>query len=474
MERIRLILLIIALLTACAPAQPQPPTSPLPQPAQGGEAPARSPLPSPVASQIEAPPRQTPTALLPDDIGPRIFVPPVALQPEATPTRVVVDFSRTSPTGVARTRAQISLFVEPLLGRLQDAASSSQSSLFATTLPSAPPWESASYRLFLPLVFNQPETRIARARRLYDCDQVSTIPNEECEILLLFYLDTNGPRWLEQRNWLTGTNPCVWKDLQCSNGHVKVLQLENNDLTGVLSPEISDLQLTFLLLKGNRLGGSVPGSIGAMAELESIDLSGNQFTGSLPPDIVYLPRLRSLAFDRDKLWFDTDLFTCAFVETIPKDECEALVSIYRTMNGETWNIKASFPRPPSASTKLFAEEWLIGADPCLWKGIICVEKHLDILDLHDSNLSGRVSPDFGKLIRLGQLNLSQNHLYGPIPLEFTNLTNLRFLRLAGNVRPPEVADDPTAHLCIPSAVIQRLEQAVNAEDMPPGGFCPLF
>jgi len=42
--------LLIVLLTACTPAQPEVPTSPLPQPAQVTEAPARSPLAAPVAS----------------------------------------------------------------------------------------------------------------------------------------------------------------------------------------------------------------------------------------------------------------------------------------------------------------------------------------------------------------------------------------------------------------------------------------
>ena len=468
------IFLLISLLTACASAQPAAPTSPLPQPVPVAESPARSPLAAPVASPfypvpIYIAPVNTPVARKTDEPRTPIFAPSLGQQPTTTPTRIVIDFSRTTRSAVDRTSNQVSQFVGPLIDKLEEAIIITEPPLLPAELPLPQSRIDADYRLFLPLVFRQ-ASRLSRARALYDCDQMKSIPPAECEILLLFYLDTNGPQWREQRKWLTGANPCWWGDLQCFGGHVRVLQVENNRLTGVLPPEISQLNLTFLLLKGNQIGGPVPDYLGRMKELEAVDLSGNQLTGRLSPDVLRLSNLRALAFDRTKIWFDTNLFACT-LETIPTAECETLVSIYREMNGESWNVAAASAQNPGSPGKPYADEWLIGPDPCLWKGIRCVEKHLDIIDLHDSNLSGPISSDFAKLVHLGQLDLSYNYLYGSVPLEFKNLTNLKRLHLAGNQRPPEVANDPTADLCVPGAVVDRLGNAINLENMPPGSLC---
>jgi len=473
MRQLILLTLFIALLTGCASTQPAIDTSPLAQSGPAMEVHAQSPLSPPVASQVDATPTQTPPAAKPaGEPQSRFFLPMADSQPTPEPTPIVIDFTRTSPAGVEKIRSQMSMLVVPLLGALESAAPFTQESLLSAISASVPPWASASHRRFLPLVVNLPIDRLAEAKKLFNCRWVHRLTPSECEILVLFYLDTNGPHWREQRNWLQDPDPCRWGSMQCYDGHVRVLQEENNRLTGILTPEIDNLPITFLLLANNALQGSVPDSLVRMKQLEAIDLSRNQLTGPLHPDIAKFPNLRTFNFDRDKLWFNTDAFTCDSVTTIPKAECEALVAIYRSMGGEDWVVKTVYAAPPTGQGYLFANEWLVGPNPCWWKGINCVEKRVDILNLEDSNLWGRVSPDFGKLVNLGQLNLSKNHLYGPLPIEFRNLTMLRYLRLGGNVRPPAVADDPAAHLCIPGAVFLRLEHTLSAEDMPPGGFCP--
>lgn len=341
--------------------------------------------------------------------------------------------------------------------------------------PAAPPWLNREQTLFLPLLLRG-WTRVEQASALYNCPRAEYyIHVPDCTVLLLFYWDTYGWLWKEQRGWLNPqTHPCQWNGIICDNRRVRVVQVESNRMIGVLPPEIGQLNLTFLLVRNNQLRGTVPDSIAQLRELESLDLYENQFTGRLHPRIANLPRLHTLAFDEDELSFATELFTCDDMPAgvIPRQECQALVDIYRATGGEKWQVNTVYTPPPGRPGHFFADKWLVGNNPCYWKGINCVEKHVDILNLSSGNVQGRVPAAFGQFTALGQLDLSLNYLYGPLPVEFRNLTQLMRLRLAGNQLPPGVSGSDQTLLCIPAAVFAEVEEAINEGDMPPGGFCP--
>jgi hypothetical protein len=83
-------------------------------------------------------------------------------------------------------------------------------------------------------------------------------------------------------------------------------------------------------------------------------------------------------------------FDCATAQTgIPVSECEALVALYTSTNGDNWIRK---------------DNWMDPSKPAsIWHGV---------------NVSnGSVT----------KLNLSYNKLTGSIPLEITNLVNLKYL-----------------------------------------------
>ena len=69
----------------------------------------------------------------------------------------------------------------------------------------------------------------------------------------------------------------AWKNL-------KILQLNDNDLTGVIPASIAeDLpMLEDLNVAGNRLSGKLPGSLGSMTALRRLELEENGFTGPIP------------------------------------------------------------------------------------------------------------------------------------------------------------------------------------------------
>ena len=80
------------------------------------------------------------------------------------------------------------------------------------------------------------------------------------------------------------------------------LFLYNNQITGVIPPEIGNLtNLTFLDLYGNQFSGEIPSEIGNLTNLTFLDLYGNQFSGEIPSEIGNLTNLTHLWLDGNEL-----------------------------------------------------------------------------------------------------------------------------------------------------------------------------
>lgn len=71
--------------------------------------------------------------------------------------------------------------------------------------------------------------------------------------------------------------------------------------------------------------------------------------------------------------------------------------------------------------------------PCTWFHITCnQDNHVTRVDLGNSNLSGHLVPELGKLEHLQYLELYKNNIQGTIPTELGNLKNLISLDLYNN------------------------------------------
>lgn len=69
----------------------------------------------------------------------------------------------------------------------------------------------------------------------------------------------------------------------CKVSNLLVLSLNFNNLTGILSPEISNCnRLTHFYLTGNRFSGNLPDSITNLPNVKRIVISNNDFSGDLP------------------------------------------------------------------------------------------------------------------------------------------------------------------------------------------------
>ncbi len=122
-------------------------------------------------------------------------------------------------------------------------------------------------------------------------------------------------------------------------------------------------------------------------------------------------------------------FDCSTVTEIPQTECEALVALYDSTNGDGWTNHTN---------------WLATTTPCNWYGITCMSGRVTRLVLSNNQLSGAIPPQIGNLTALEYLYLFDNQLSGVIPPEIGNLTALTWLDLRHNslsgAIPPEIGN----------------------------------
>lgn len=115
----------------------------------------------------------------------------------------------------------------------------------------------------------------------------------EYQALEAIYNATDGNNWTDNTGWdFTGDENDVtdaWYGLIVVAGHVELINLQNNNLSGTIPTEIGDfLELSELRINNNSLTGTIPGEIGGLTNLVRLDLNDNSLTGNLPADMGLL------------------------------------------------------------------------------------------------------------------------------------------------------------------------------------------
>ncbi|OIW02787.1 hypothetical protein TanjilG_29563 [Lupinus angustifolius] len=120
------------------------------------------------------------------------------------------------------------------------------------------------------------------------------------------------------------------------------------------------------------------------------------------------------------LFFFISLTLTLTISTIvsANSEGDALYTLKRTLS-DPYNVLQSWD-PTLVS-------------PCTWFHVTCNQNNrVTRLDLGNSNLSGHLVPELGKLEHLQYLELYKNNIHGVIPPELGNLKNLISLDLYNN------------------------------------------
>ncbi len=279
--------------------------------------------------------------------------------------------------------------------------------------------------------------------------------NPDRDVLEALYHATGGQTWTDNANWLTDKPLGDWYGVTAdSGGRVTALRLGENNLTGIVPPELGSLAgLQWLYLDNNALEGPIPPELGSLAGLQALSLSRNALSGTIPPELgslaglqwLYLhnnaldgpipPELGSLA-SLQTLWLHNN----ALDGPIPP-ELGSLASLERM---DLDNNALDGPIPPELGS-LASLQWLYLDNNAL-SGTIPPElgslAGLQTLSLSRNALSGTIPPELGSLAGLQRLSLHNNALDGPIPPELGSLASLQTLSLSFNALdgpiPPEL------------------------------------
>ncbi|KAJ1408981.1 Tyrosine-protein kinase, active site [Sesbania bispinosa] len=244
-------------------------------------------------------------------------------------------------------------------------------------------------------------------------------------ILLAINQELRVPGWGEANN----TNYCTWQGVSCGNhSMVEKLDLAHKNLRGNVSLMSELKALKRLDLSNNNFDGLIPPAFGNLSDLEVLDLSSNKFEGSIPPQLDGLKNLKSLNLSNNVL-----------VGEIPMElqGLEKLQDLQISSNHLSGFIPSWVGNLTNLRVFTAYENRLGGRIPDNL-GLI---PDLQILNLHSNQLEGPIPASIfasGKLEVLIALNLSFNHLHGPLPPELGKLDKLVSLdvsnnRLSGNI-----------------------------------------
>ncbi|GAY62863.1 hypothetical protein CUMW_221160 [Citrus unshiu] len=213
-------------------------------------------------------------------------------------------------------------------------------------------------------------------------------------------------------------------------------KLEENQLVGELPPYIG---FTLPNIR-NQFFGNIPHSISNASKLEWLDFANNSLTASIPEDLGRLRNLTRLNFARNDLGtrkvndlrFLDSLVNCTYLEIVSLN-----VNSLRS-------IPISVGYLPKLQVLSLFENNISGEIPSSLGNFTFLTE----LNLRGNSIRGSIpsalgnchqlqSLDLSKTIFLGQypvrwLDLSHNHLTGPIPLAAGNLKSIPHLDLSKN------------------------------------------
>ncbi|OMO75141.1 hypothetical protein CCACVL1_16307 [Corchorus capsularis] len=260
---------------------------------------------------------------------------------------------------------------------------------------------------------------------LSSCELDGSIPQELGKLQLLNFLYLHI-------NLLSGPIPKQLGNLT----NLVELDLSRNALTGEIPPEFVNLkQLRLFNLFMNRLHGSIPDYVADLPNLETLGLWMNNFTGVIPENLGRNGKLQQLDLSSNKL-----------TGTIPRDLCASnqLKILVLMKNFLFGTIPEDLGRCYSLTRVRLGQNYLNGSIP---NGLIYLPE-LNLAELQSNYLSGALAENgnsSSKPVKLGQLNLSNNFLSGPLPYSLSNFSSsLEILLLSGNQFsgpiPPSIGD----------------------------------
>ncbi|RCV15618.1 hypothetical protein SETIT_3G071400v2 [Setaria italica] len=248
-------------------------------------------------------------------------------------------------------------------------------------------------------------------------------------------------------SWTPGTPCCDWYDVDCDDSTGRVVGLsvfQDANLTGAIPDAVAGLahlqnlrlhhlpgisgpippaiaklsNLSFLTISWTGVSGPVPSFLGALSRLAQLDLSFNSLAGAVPASLAALPNLYSIDISRNRL---TGSLPPLLFSRAPQ---EAYLRL--SHNNLTGTVPAEFAAVNFAQIDLSRNGFTGDASTLFGRAKPAQQMDLSRNDL-SFDLSGVELPE-----QLILLDVSHNAIYGGIPAQVANLTNLNFFNVSYN------------------------------------------
>ncbi|WRX21137.1 Serine-threonine/tyrosine-protein kinase [Theobroma cacao] len=204
---------------------------------------------------------------------------------------------------------------------------------------------------------------------------------------------------------------------------------QNGGFTGTIEVLSNMTQLSQVWLHKNMFTGPIP-DLSKCTGIFDLQLRDNQLTGPVPESLINLPNLKNVSLSNNKLQGPLPKFPSS-VEKVTVNG----TNNFCTNNGD--------PCDPQVSTMLeiasgfgypvfLSDDWA-GNDTCGWSFVTCdSQRNVITVNLGRKDLAGTISPAFGNLTALKNLNLNDNKLTGSIPDSLAKLSSLQLLDVSNN------------------------------------------
>ncbi|CAN1190453.1 Receptor-like protein EIX2 [Linum perenne] len=240
-------------------------------------------------------------------------------------------------------------------------------------------------------------------------------------------------------SWVKGSKDCCkWSGVACDNvtGHVTKLRLpcphacfKSSKLTGKLNPSLLELKhLTYLDLSKNDFQViPIPRFLGSMESMDSLLLDESRFGGVIPHQLGNLSNLLQLGLKASVDDYVLYADSLQWLSGLPALEYLDLSDVDLS-NASDWLTMINVV--PNLSE--------LHLSNCQINGNFALEhvnlSSLSVLDLGFNRFGPTSFPSWvSHLKSLTSLNLRDNNLRGPVPVELRNLTSLRVLTLCNNM-----------------------------------------
>lgn len=236
--------------------------------------------------------------------------------------------------------------------------------------------------------------------------------------------------------------------------NLRVFTAYENELSGVIPEELGSVsELQLLNLHSNQLEGSIPEAIFAMEKLQTLVLTQNRLSGNIPESIGKCKGLSSIRIGNNKLiggipreignissltYFEADNNNLSGDIVTDFSRCYNLTLLNLASNGFTGTVPLEFGLLTNLQELIVSGNNLFGDIPVS----ILRGKNLNKLDFSNNRFNGTIPEGICNTTRLQFLLLSQNSIRGEIPHEIGNCVKLLELQLGNNYLtgsiPPEI------------------------------------